>query len=177
MRRGLLLGALVLSACGGSSPATPGPSAPSAGALPFQATRYSLSIIGLGCGPATQQPAPSIFLSVLMRPEGSAWVAAPEKSNGTLSLTFRQGSTPVSGQLPISGSALGFADDEGPTGTVPPTATRVSFATATPFSGLMLTNDIANGTIDGPVSFTRDGATTSCAAGTGRWFLSRFSFS
>jgi len=87
------------------------------------------------------------------------------------------GVQPVSSQLPISGSALGFADDEGPTASVPPTATRVSFASPTPFSGLILTGDIANGTIDGPVSFTRDGATTICAGGTTQWFMSRFIFS
>ena len=163
------------AACGNGNPSAPSEQSPGGG-LPFQATRYNLSFIASQCGSGSQLAA-SVFLQVTMKPEVAVWVAVPERPNGTLSVRFQQAAAPPSTNLiAVGGSASGFADDEGSTGTG--SGTRVNIATAVPLSGLLLFSDVANGTLDGPVTFIRnDGTTVTCPAGATRWFLNRFSFS
>ena len=117
-----------------------------------------------------------------MQPDASGWTATPENtSNGALSIRFTPGSVPVAvGQTSLAGTARGFADDAGISiGGQPsaPTGTRVTLGTGTdviPHTGLLALDVTATGTFDGPLTFSRDGVTSTCPAGAVTWQLSRF---
>jgi hypothetical protein len=176
MRRWVLLGAIVAAGCGGSNPSAPSPT-PLGGGLPFQATRYNLNILGLECG-GSSQPFPSVLIAVTLTPDATGWTAVPEKANGTLSLRFQPGpSSGLTSIVPLAGSARGFADAEGPGGTPLPSPTRVTIDAAVPLSGVLLLNDLASGSFDGPVVFSGAGTNATCTGGSARWFLNKFNIS
>ena len=183
----LIASLLAASACGGrpTSPSSSG--GPPGGGLPFQATRYLISIVGdsVRCGdiraPATGT---AVSLNLVLQPDATGWTAVAEDTvAGTITLRFQQGSGPAGPlEIPLSGTARGFADDRGlPIGVVPPmlNGTRIAFgATGTetiPLSGLIPFQDFSNGTFDGPVLFSRNGVTATCPAGAAGWTMNRFS--
>ena len=122
-----------------------------------------------------------VSLRATLQPDASGWTATPENpSNGALSIRFTPGAVPVAaGQTSLAGSARGFADDAGISfGGQPsvPTGTRVTLGTGTdavPHTGLLVLDIAANGTFDGPVTFSRDGVTSTCPAGAVTFQLNR----
>ena len=177
---------LALSIACGGSPAGPSDGSHATGAgIPFQATRYSLQILGDSnrCGDLkTPRAGTVVSLRVTMQPDASGWTATPENaSTGTLSIHLIPGTVQVSAdQTSLAGTTRGFADDAGISiGGQPaaPNGTRVMIGTGTeavPHTGLLVFDIAANGTFVGPVTFSRDGVTSTCPAGAVTWQLSRF---
>jgi hypothetical protein len=172
-------------ACGGSPPGPSSGSNATGGGIPFQATRYSLQIVGDSgrCGDLkTPRAGTVVSLRVTMQPDATGWAATPENtSNGALSFHFIPGVVQVAeGHTSLAGTARGFADDAGISiGGQPavPNGTRATLGTGTeavPHTGLLVLDIAANGTFDGTVTFSRDGVTSTCPAGAVTWQLSRF---
>ena len=167
LRLAVLAPFLVAAACGGGSPAAPS-GGTLGGGIPFQVqTRYSRVMIGdsMRCGDIrTAQSGTIVTVDLTMQPDVMGWTATPEiASTGTMSLRFLQGSAPVAAfQVSLTGTARGFADDQGiaiATGPAVPNGTRVSFGPtgteAIPFTGLIAFQDFVAGTFDGTVLFSR----------------------
>lgn len=177
MRASRCLAALLAFAaagCGGtpSSPTSPAP--PAGGGLPFQATRYSLQVIGspLACG-ATGATAPATIVTfyVNMTADATGWTAT--SSDGAFTMRLQPDSS--LGFANLAGTARGSAVDEGSTPSVPSlpsNGTRVTIADATPISGRLPDSalpesfrDRASGIVNGAVTFSRNGVTATCPAG------------
>jgi hypothetical protein len=187
LRKALVVSVVVASACSGSSPSAP--SSPTlGGGIPFQVqTRYSMTMVGdVGsCGDnRSPRSGTAVTLDLTMMPDATGWTATPaNQSAGTLSLRFQQGSAQVpTFQVSLSGTARGFADDQGiAIGTTPPvpTGTRATFgatgAEAIPVTGLLSLGQFASGTFDGTVVFSRNGLTSTCPGGVVTWTMNRFS--
>jgi hypothetical protein len=179
MRAFLLVAVVLVSGCGGRSPAAPSTVTPGGG-LPFEAKRYEFRIVGdpsrcTGDVRAT----PLVSLSVNLTPDASGWTARPDDpANGTLLLTLRQGSLPASPpRFPLAGTVQGFAMDVGSPLLPFPTGRRVTFGSnpdgVAPISGVTVGSLIltAVGPVEAPVTFTLDGATSTCPSGAALWSL------
>jgi hypothetical protein len=184
-RKALLAPLLIAAACGGGSPSAPS-GATLGGGIPFQVqTRYSLVMMGdsMRCGDVrSPQSGTAVTLDLMMQPDAMGWTATPAvESAGTMSLRFLQGSAPVASfQVSLTGTARGFADDQGMAiGTLSPApnGTRVTFGAtgteAVPFTGLIAFQDFVSGTFDGPVVFSRNGVTSTCPGGAVGWSFNR----
>jgi len=177
--RTVIAAAILAASCGGSRPVAPtptptGPAAPGGG-LQFQAARYNLDIIALSCPPDSAGE-PAIFavsLAVTLQPDTSGWTAVPVNSNATLSVRFLPAADNRSAPAQLlSGSAGGFADDEGATGSLSPNGTRLVIDGSVPLSGVLI-NGTAIGKFDGPLAFTQTGISTTCAGV--NWLLTQLS--
>jgi hypothetical protein len=176
MRRFLLLVVMLLSGCGGASPAAP-TSTPGAG-LPFQATRYLFRLVGdpARCTTEAFLPVALASIIVILTPDAAGWTARPDNpANGSLALILRPGTLPVTPpRLSVAGTAQGFMD-EGGTLPLPGAARAVLGSTpdaVVPISGMMPLGPItAAGPVDGTVVFTFLNSTTTCPTGATLWSL------
>jgi hypothetical protein len=82
--------------------------------------------------------------------------------------------------LGLAGTASGSADDEGVSlgggVSVPPSGTRLTVPSSIPLSGEIpspMVSDMAMGTLDGIVTFSRNGVSSTCPAGAVHWTLNR----
>lgn len=176
MRWFLLLAVVVASACGAHSPAAPSTETPGA-ELPFETKRYELRIVGdpsrcTGDVRAT----PLVTLGVNLTADASGWTARPDDpANGTLVLTLRRGAQPaVAPRVPLTGTVQGFGMDVGTILLPFPTGRRVTFGdTGLPISGFTTGSPIivAVGPVEGAVTFTFAGATSTCPSGAALWSL------
>jgi hypothetical protein len=179
MRSFVLFAVVLVSGCGAHSPAAPSTVTPGGG-LPFQATRYEFRIVGdpRRCTGDVLRASTLVSLNVNLTPDASGWTARPDDSTkGTLVLTLRPGSLPSSPpRFQLAGTVQGFAIDAG-SGLLPvPTGTRVTFGSTTdgvaPISGVTPASILtAVGPVEGTVTFTLDGLTSTCPSGAALWSL------
>jgi hypothetical protein len=176
MRSFLLLAFVIVSGCGAHSPAAPSTVTPGAG-LPFEAKRYEFRIVGdpLRCT-GDVRATPLVTLAVNLTPDASGWTARPDDpANGTLVLTLRPGALPAAApRVLLAGTVQGFAMDVGTVLLPFPTGRRVIFGdSVVPISGFTVGSlvVVAVGPVEGPVTFTFDGATSTCPSGATLWSL------
>jgi len=190
MRRVRYLAALVtlaLGGCGGGSPAGPSNVPVAAGGLPFSDGAYLVSFIGgsLECGDVKNpQAGTSVSITLQLRRDGSAWTGT---AGNALTFQFQPGAAPAGPPSPsaigITGTARGSANDEGilldPNRGqffVQPNGTRITFPDNTALSGsfpspALLT--FSQGRIDGTVTFSRNGVTSTCPPGIVGWTMNK----
>jgi len=178
----IVTAAVSMWGCGSSSPTGPSGQESPADFLPFSESFYVIEFHGdsFQCGDAKSPQAGTVVASrVLLRREGSAWAAA--NGDGTLTLRMERtvGAPAVAG-IRLTGTARGFADDEGaifdPRFSIPPNGTRLAIADAVALSGAIpagALTDFSQGTIDGPVTFSRAGVTSTCPARAVMWTMNR----
>ena len=174
---------LGLAACGGGNPTGPADPQPAGGGLQFIESAYAVNFVGdsLACGDVKNpNTGLSVGIRMTLRRDATGWTA--NHATETAMLRFEPASTTPSpaGPAAIVGVARGSAQDEGvvfdPGFSVPANGTRITFADNAALSGAMQTpqlTDSSGGTINGTVSFSRDGVTSTCPAGAVRWTISR----
>jgi hypothetical protein len=109
MKRRFFLALLGLAACGGSSTAPSGTSAPGAEGLPFQATRYFLHVLGASapCGDLrSPQAGTSVSFFVNLTPDGTGWIARSTDDGTRVTIA---NTIAIAGLLP-AGAPAGFQD-------------------------------------------------------------------
>ena len=156
----------LISGCGGT------PTAPeSNGTLPFRPGAYMLDLIGdsVACGDVKNpQAGTAVTVRLNMEVASNRYVAT--SAQGGLVLRF---------SVALTGTATGSADDEGRTIgglSIPPKGTRLTVSSSVPLSGEIpspAVSSFASGTLNGTVTFSRDGVSSTCPAGAVGWTLNR----
>jgi hypothetical protein len=174
----LLACCVLLCGCGGS------PTAPETnGTLPFRSGAYLLDVIGDGfaCGDV-KNPQAGTAVTVGLNMDVSANQYVARSAQGGLVLRFQR--TPTANSispfsLGLTGTATGSADDEGRTLggiSIPPKGTRLTLSSSVPLSGELPSpalSHFAFGTLNGTVTFSRDGVSSTCPAAAAGWTLNR----
>lgn len=174
-RKLLLAWCVAVSACSGS-PTAPDPDS----ALPFRSGAYVIDMGGdsLACGDIKNpQAGTRVRVTLNMEVTSNHYVA--KSTQGTLMLRFERdpaGKSISPMSLVLTGTVSGSADDEGRSLdiSVPPSPLTVS--SSVPLSGEIPTPnfvDFAFGTINGIVTFSRNGVSSTCPAGSVGWTLNR----
>jgi hypothetical protein len=174
-RRLLLASSIVTVACGGS------PAAPGAADPPFRTSSYTIVFSGdsFACGDIKNpQAGTTVYAGLTMQAAGGNRSTATS-AGGSLTLHFQRDEGRTLFSAVLSGSAAGFADDEGLAGgvvVIPPNGTRMTIQPGAPLSGeapIAAAADFAFGVVNGTVVFSRAGVTSACPAGAVRWTLNR----
>jgi hypothetical protein len=181
MPRSLAVIALVfVCACGGP------PSAPTA-PLPFQGAvalgngRRSLTIVGDSdrCGD-TRLPdtaTPSVNVDVMGSSDNSGWTLRPlDATGGNFEIRIERALTSAMfGAVALTGSAQGYAVDSSTDFYHTPMGTTLTFGasdtSAIHLTGSMSIGSLASGAFQDELTFSRNGVSASCPAGTVMWSL------
>jgi len=180
MPRSFAVIALVfICACGGP------PSAPTA-PLPFEGAtalgngRRSLTIAGDSdrCGdvrlPATDT---AVNVDVLGSSDNAGWTIRPlDATGGNFEIRIERALTgAMFGAVALTGSAHGYAVDSSTDFYHTPIGTKLTFGTSDTSSihltGSMSIGSLASGAFQDDLTFSRNGVTASCPAGTVMWSL------
>jgi hypothetical protein len=148
--------------------------------LPFAEAFYAFEFHGdsFQCGDVkSPQAGTAVGARMMMRRDGNAWTA----TNGAGTLTVRlHGTAATIFGTAVSGTARGFAEDEGvlfdPQFSVPPNGTRIAVADDATLSGSIpagRVTDFSQGTVTGTVTFSRGGVTSTCPTGAVAWTMNR----
>jgi len=178
---------IALGGCGGGSPAGPSNGPVATGGLPFSDGAYVVSFVGgsVECGDVKNpQAGTSVSITLQLRRDGTAWTGT---SGNALTFHFEPGAVPAGPPSPsaigITGTARGSANDEGilldPNRgqfNTQPNGTRITFPDNTALSGsfpspALLT--FSQGRIDGTVTFSRNGVTSTCPPGIVGWTMNK----
>ena len=168
----------LISGCGGT------PTAPeSNGTLPFRPGAYMLDLIGdsVACGDVKNpQAGTAVSVRLNMEVASNRYVATSAQGGLVLRLERERTASSVSPfSLALTGTATGSADDEGRTIgglSIPPKGTRLTVSSSVPLSGEIpspAVSSFASGTLNGTVTFSRGGVSSTCPAGAFGWTLNR----
>ena len=172
--RVLLAGAVIVAGCG--SPTAPEGTAP----LPFRPAAYVIDFSGdtLACGDLKNpQAGTAVSLRLNMQTTSGLFIAT--SAAGGFTLRFERNPAANALTLRLTGTATGFADDEGFAGGtigLAPNGTRMTVEPGVPLAGEIpspTVSDFALGRLNGPVVFSRGGVSSTCPAGTVSWTLNR----
>jgi hypothetical protein len=170
----LLAGAVVVAGCG--SPTAPEGTGP----LPFKPAAYVIDFSGdtLACGDL-KNPQAGTAVSVRLNMQTTSGRFIATSAPGAFRVQFEREPAANAVTLRLTGTATGFADDEGFAGGtigIPPNGPRMTVDPGVPLIGEIpspTVSDFALGRLNGPVVFSRGGVSSTCPAGTVSWTLNR----
>jgi hypothetical protein len=179
MSRSLAVIALVLVCACGGPPSSPTAALPFDGAVALGNGRRSLTIAGDSdrCGDRLPETGTAVNVDVMGSSDNMGWTIRPlDAKGGNFEIRIERAlTTAMFGAVALAGTARGYAVDSSTDFSHTPIGTTLTFGAAATspahLTGSMSIGSLASGAFQDDLTFSRNGVSASCPAGTVMWSL------